>query len=360
MNHSRRDLMHKEVQPFTRSWWLGGVRNLFWVVLVTLLIFIYADMEFTDEAAMDVTIRLTTGDSQRLVLLSPPDQELKFTISGSQSALGNLRKSLATMGNVILYDVSHDHSSGEQFLPAKDLLERAAEQAGLQMRGLAVETIAPEAVRVELDTITTVPNVPVTLVYQGAKLATPPATQSVTLRAPTSQWNKIRESLGRGVVPTLKTKPVDLSASPVGETTVAAVVNPQIAGQRIETTPEELSFHVEIINPMETREIKLSVGIESPASWSEPDGVWTNYLLTRQAASDWLITLTVVGAKKDLRPENIQAYITLTEDDKKPVTSWLDREIHVRFAPNTNLRLSEPAPKLKFRLKKRSSLPVEP
>ena len=71
------------------------------------------------------------------------------------------------------------------------------------------------------------------------------------------------------------------------------------------------------------------------------------------SASDWRPKLKIQGKPKDLKPENVWAYIKLTDDDKKATDAWLTRELIVSFSPDANLKLQGPTPKMQFRLEKR-------
>ena len=59
-----------ESQRFSRPWWTEGFKTLLWVAVVTVLIWVYADMRFTDHrtltghAAADRPRRQPDGDDR--------------------------------------------------------------------------------------------------------------------------------------------------------------------------------------------------------------------------------------------------------------------------------------------------------
>ena len=99
-----------DVSRFSRRWWIAGLHTLFWVVLVTVLIWIYADMEFTDTAKIIATIKLDTGESGQLELLSRTELPVEFEISGSRSSLEDFQRELDEAGALLSYDVSRNIS----------------------------------------------------------------------------------------------------------------------------------------------------------------------------------------------------------------------------------------------------------
>jgi hypothetical protein len=56
----------------------------------------------------------------------------------------------------------------------------------------------------------------------------------------------------------------------------------------------------------------------------------------------------------------VQAFVELSEDDKQPVESWLERQVQIRFPPDTQLQLAGEAPMLQFKMVKRNGQPAAP
>jgi kynurenine formamidase len=125
--------------------------------------------------------------------------------------------------------------------------------------------------------------------------------------------------------------------------------------------PEKATFEVNIISSTKEKIIRVRVQVLVPPAWEEAeDSTWKDYELVRKATSDWEQELKITGLQKDLLSENIYAFIRLTDDDKKPTESWLTREVIVVFPPEKNLELVGTAPKVMFKLQKRTSKPIQP
>ena len=67
-----------ELPRFTRHWWLGLLRNSIWIVVVTALVWIYADMEFTEAKDFTTTIHFGAAPNSKLSLSSRNDAEVAF------------------------------------------------------------------------------------------------------------------------------------------------------------------------------------------------------------------------------------------------------------------------------------------
>ena len=330
---------------------LGALRHLFWVVLVTLLIWVYADMEHTDTQTVTITLRLDSGDPSKLAILSSPTHTLSATLSGSKSSLEELRRNLASQSNTLTCDVS-DVTPGKPVLLTADRLLRDQPL----LKGILIDRVEPSGVEVQLDPVVHISDVMVTLASQGAELQTPPEPQPVDILVSETRWKVIQLALD-GTLPTLVTQKMDLSALPRGkEVDVSASVIPLLEGLEVTCSPAKLTYKVKIRSATETLSLQVAVEVATPAAWAmAEDPTWKDYVLVTNPASEWRPTLTVVGSKRDLLPENIRAYVRLTDDDKKPVEGWFERPVSVDLSPGTSLRLQGEAPTVLFRLEKRST-----
>ena len=328
---------------------LGALRHLFWVVLVTLLIWVYADMEHTNTQTVMITLQLDSGDPAKLTILSSPTHSLNATLSGSKSSLDQLRRKLARQGNTLTCDVS-DVTPGKPVLLTADRLLRDQ----TLLKGIRIDRVDPPGVEVQLDPVVHIRNVMVTLASQGAELTNPPAPQPVDILVSQSRWKEIQLALD-GTLPTLVTQQIDLSALARGKTVpVSASVIPLLEGVEVTCTPAKLTFPVQIRSATETLSLPVAVEVATPAAWAmAEDPTWKDYMLVTNPASEWRPTLTVIGSKRDLLPENIRANVRLTDDDKKPVEGWIERTVSIDLSPGTSLRLQGAAPTVQFRLEKR-------
>jgi hypothetical protein len=351
----RKPVPYRRAARFSKEWWLQLLRDLFWIVLVTILIWIYADMEFTDEVRVNATLVLSTENAPRLTLVSPAEYDITFSLSGSRTSLEQFRRDLAARGSLLEYDVT-GYTIGKTVAPTDVLLSEAA---GLRERGIAVEMTDPPGIPIKLDRLEQIKNVPVYLQTTGATLVAPPEPGKVDLLVPTGRWTEIQARLA-GQSPRLETTQVDLSPLPPGQPKdIRAEIIPEIAGLPVHPVRDQVTFTVEIVNPEVQREMQVVVQVLAPSGWVGPDDpTWEQYVLVKNPAFDWRPKIKVIGAQKDMKSENITAYIELTDEDKKPVESWLERDVTIHFARDTTLKLLGAPPKVQFRLEKLAGVPA--
>jgi len=336
--------------------------TVFWIILVTVLLWIYADLEFTGDQDMKVTLRLTTGESANVVLLSDAEHEISFTVTGSRFLLEDFRREMIDRGNVIVYNASGEYEKGgkSRAVPAAELLSRAFGDEDLNIEGLTIHKCSPESIELSVDRIQEIPDVPVTLTYTGAEVPAPPQPRKVKVLIPSSKSKKLSEAIKNPQV-SLTTVPVDLSAYQPGKHKVIADVNPVLDGMKFEVDPKSVEFEIEITSPTQTKSMKIAINIITPSKWGQKgDTTWNDYILTLSPDSSWRQELQIAGSQQFLKPENVLAFVRLTDEDKKPVESWLQREVIVTFPPEMKLRLVGTPPKVKFRLEKRKSIVPAP
>jgi len=342
---TRREL-YSLIEPdrFSRSWWLARIRGAMWVVIVTIFLWIWADVEFTDEMELSATMQLTTAPSSNLVLLSKNRVRVSFKVQGRQRSLEQLQQRLQSPDALVKYVLSE----GEEDLSVRDILNRDMMIADA---GLTVVSTSPNNVRVRLDTKIYRPDIPVQFEYTGARSpdvqVEPP---KMGIHVAKSDWQEILKIEPK---PVLKTKQVDLTSIVDPSRPFAVEVIPQIAGLVVEPDRPTVRVSVKIVTLTEKREITVPVGVLEPPSWLEDD-TWKKYSLSRKDRTEWLVTLTVSGPRADLdrlKPESVRAYITLTDEDKKPV-SWLTRQVDVQLPGDLNLRLVAAPPSVTFKLEK--------
>lgn len=335
-----------DVPRFSRRWWGGAARTLLPVMLVTTLIWVYADLEFTDTEEFSAKIRLTVAKAKGLELLSGSTLPVTFTLRGNRSGLDAFRGRLAERDAPLTFDVSAGHGPGRHPLRTADVLAAAA---GLDEAGLSVLAAAPSVIHVWLDRQIHV-QVPVEFVYSNAALAEPPKL-TMGVRVAVSNWSEILRAHPK---PTLKTANVDLKDQPSGKPIpVVAAVVAFIGNVAVQPDEETIRFTVEITRRTAARTIDVTVLVMTPPDW--PD-TWRQYDLVRKDPLEWRPKITVRGAKRDiekLRPEDVLACVVLTETDKEPVSSWLEREVQIRLPRGLQLELTGQRPKVSFKLQKR-------
>ena len=174
---------------FSRQWWWEQNRNIFWVVVVTVLVWVYADLEVTDKMEVKATLRLTTGQAKDMEIISERVIHVDFEVLGNRAALDRFERRINAEHSILLYDVSEDLQPGENIVPVGDILKRVAdiEQAGLTLVSTSVSDIT-----VQIDKVLT-QAVPVKFEFRGATLSgtakiTPP---QVRVRVSQHTWDNI-------------------------------------------------------------------------------------------------------------------------------------------------------------------------
>jgi len=297
------------IRKFSGTWWFQCMHTFFWVTMITILVWIYADVKYTDQIELTAKLELTTGESQK-TLDSKPDHSIAFTLTGAKAALERFKTSLIQRDSVLKLDVSPDFTPGEDYtVETRELLEKAA---GLQKLGIIIKNIRPANIAVRLDSLITIPDIVVQLDYHGADLVDKPLPQKVSILVLQRNWDKILAALN-GAPPVLKTQQVDLKDYPRGVQEIPETIVPMIENIHVsKVEPEKVTFKINISNPNETKKIRVRVQILVPPSWEEAkNSTWKEYELVRKPASNWEPDLQITGLQKDLLPENIFAFIRL-------------------------------------------------
>jgi hypothetical protein len=355
---------YKSARPFSRLWWSESLRTLMWVALVTVLIWVYADMEFTQEREFRVTVRITARAADNRVILVDGrlaeyrpqegafrvDQEVAFKLKGSSTALDQYAHRLKDRNNTIEYDLS-TREPETIILPAEEVINKGAEPA---KSGLSLVQTMPGALRIVLDELITVPNVPVKFQFTGGELASEPVLTPdvVSVRVARSQWEKDKPA-----APVIRTAPHRLTGETPAELTVR--LESTIGAVQAIPSPASVKVQLKVQQLVETRAFKTFVNISMPPAWMEDGGI-RNYALVRENAFDWSnLEVRLTGPKSELdaleklpKPEGLMAWIQLNDTDrvKTRQETWTMREVIIRLPAGMNLKVAGPLPKLQFRL----------
>jgi len=161
------ELENQEALPFSLRWWWEKARTLLWVVLVTLLVWVYADTEVAGTEQVVFTVRLTTGNSADLMLLSKPDHKVTFKVRGPR---GTVRRFAAKHSNTVLvFDVSKSVRPGKDVaIPTADIIKSQIPE--IVEQGLEILSPSPSAITgVHIDKRIQI-ELPVEFVYANAEL----------------------------------------------------------------------------------------------------------------------------------------------------------------------------------------------
>jgi len=356
----------KNEPRFSRRWFLRRVRNFLWVALITVMIWVFADMQLTQSREMTAVVRLTAPKARSLVLLEQSgtdgalrevgqkDVELAFSAVGSRHSLEAFERELR---NPIRYDVAKDHSPGLVRIPTMDILN---DFAGEIHAGLTFRAPEPNVVSVILDRQVR-RELPVELSYTGATLEDVP-NLTVTVTVAQQLWERIQSV---SEPPTLKTVTQDLAGYETGQPIeVTFRIIPQVAGVPVEPERTSVPVTLQISQRTQPKTMTVAVRLLAPAAWFQ-DGTWERYEVVGKEGEglEWRKEITVSGPKKDLEQleaKDIDAYVPLKEQDKAPV-SWLTREVVIRFPPHLAVTLVDGPPTVSFKLLRReTTAPAQP
>jgi hypothetical protein len=343
-----------------RQRYIQPLRTFFWVALITVLIWVYADMEFTETDELRATLRLNTEAAADLVLLPPREYSVEFVVRGNRHSIDRLKLGLQRNNFIVPYDVSK-HASQPQFaLSPAELLTEALD---LTKEGLTVASTAPQVINVETDALITIPDVPIEFSYSGGRarnVSAKPATTDV--RVARAKWQQTLDDLeARGEEPVLRTRQVDLRKVGTGPVTVNVLG--EIDGTEVRPEADTVLVSFDVVELKDTYTFDVAVQVLSPPQWSQ-DGTWDTYVLEWKETADWTRTVTATGPQGDLeklrdQPQKVQAYLVLTEQDKNPLSSWDQREVTFRFPPELDVELLGDPPTVWFRLSRREAPTAE-
>ena len=339
------------------------LRNLLWVSVITLMIWVYADMQFTDTMEFNnVTIQINTAKAPNVLLLNNREVPVSFKLRGSRSSLDRFRDYLSSHGNVIHYNWPESPTlpnGGEPFKIELQTADILRSDPKIEAGGLTVQSVMTQTINVLVDRRLT-QDVPVEFDYTGATLVAPPtiAPATVTVYVAESKWKEIQKS---PAPPVIKTRQVSLQSALVAQKEtrtvelvpmISAPLNSGKLDVDVELDAKNVQVSYQVGQRIENRSLVVSVRLLTPATWAE-DGTWREYVLSRKDLLEWRKQITVAGSQKDLQlleEKKIDAYVILNEDDKTPIESWVTRDVVVRFPGDLALRVMNEKPTVSFKL----------
>jgi hypothetical protein len=340
-------------QRFSRRWFYENFKTLLWVAAVTVLVWIYADLYFTDTRDLTGVLRIR-ADGEKLVLLSPQTIPLSFRVKGNRYAVDRFADRLARNGFSV-YDAGA-LGIGAHTKRTLELLEGLGEFRG---SGLQILLAQPEGISIKIDQLKSL-TLPVRLGnVTGGDLADKVSIvpEKVVVTAPGSLLKDMDPAKAA-----LYTENLDLRHEPADkEVTRELALQPlEIPGSQLSDRTVKVTFRLQKEAPAR-RDFTINVQVQAPRGWEEDD-TWSRYKLEIKNPLEWSNrAVTVVGPRSDLdklRPQDINAFILLKEDDKSKVESWLPGQVQVSFPPGLDVRLAEPLPPLDYKLVKRPEVPA--
>jgi len=348
------DYNNQAIKRFSRHWWVARGQSLFWVVLVTVLVWVYADMEFTQTQEFNVVLDLKTGPN--LICMGNKEMAVIFKAQGNRNGVDKFEQFLKGRNHHLTVDVS-EYSPGRNSATIEELLGK---NEVFNAAGISIVPGSSAELHFELDRVVT-KTVPVQFEFTGAKLTTPANVQpkAVDIRCGSSQWKEI-DAPGASGPPAVKTQAVNLREFQAGKPqTVKAQLVAEINKVPVEIVgPSTVSVDFQIEQITSSAQVKLNVRVLTPRSWME-DSTWKEYELQISEKVEWQPTVKVVGPQEALeqltsRAKDIKAFIELNDDDKAPVDSWNTRSVIVHFPRDLKVELDPTEnPTVKFKMVKK-------
>jgi len=349
---------------FSPQWWLGGVRTFFWVAAITVLVWVYADMEQAGDLSLRVTLRLHTGRRTDVKILSDPTIEVSFDVRGSQGSRRRFQRQLEQRPRVSLDDLSSEETlrSGEAHaIPTDRILERTL---GITQAGLTLVSVSPDNVVVRLDKLLT-KELPVRFVRHGAELEGSAEIIPPRIKVPVGRiaWEEIMARIERDPTrkePELETIPTDLTSIKSGD---KVDIVRSIAGIAVEPEITQVTVRFKIKAFSETIALTVPVHVLAPAAWYEKGGIWSRYELDRKDPGEWRLKITVRGSLSDLenlRGQKLSGYVVLTEDDTRKTDVYPPKPVTIPLPRDMDVKLEAPPPPVHLRLVPRKGAPAAP
>jgi hypothetical protein len=347
MVHQGRHYDDFEVVRYSREWWAQVLRNVFWVAVVTLMIWVYADLEISEPREFTVTLRLTRKADGGTALVGQREWSTTFSAKGSRRDLTRFERWLVDNEDTIEVDVS-DYRIAEHDEPTSQLLSRSQ---GVLRHNLEVQSITPKQIPFRVEALET-RSVPVQFDYVNATIQNVKIEPSeVSVVASTSVWGRIDDATD---APVVRTRQEDLTlVDPDDNRSRTIPLVPLIEDVPVMLDRSVVAVSFQVKSQPETRTFEVAVRRNEPSTW-EAQGVWSTLeLVRREAEPTWTYSITVAGAARDLQRlnrEDIRAFIELTDADRDNTDQWIKREVMVYFPPDSKVRLADRAPTIEFKL----------
>jgi hypothetical protein len=351
--HASRKVVHPR---YSLGWWLAGGRNFFWLAVVTLMIWVYADLEISEPREFTATLRLViNGEEVTTALIGARDTTVTFEATGRRGDLTRFERWLADNGRRITIDIT-EYQPGDYVRPTAQLLNANVD---ISRHGLDVLAVTPNEIEFRVDALETralaIRFDSIGGSVREGQTACDPGTVDVT--APTSVWEAITKTDPEPVIMTEKVELAGLNRRNTRTVDLVAAIDgiPVMLSLREVT----VSFYVERSEVEDTRTVEVSIRI--PHEWWT-DGTLDNYALEVDGETPWERRIQIAAPTdrelQALADSQIEAYISLSNEDKSESDAYRQRRIKVYIPPESGVRLSEEPPIMRFRLIRRQA-PVD-
>lgn len=341
---------------------LPSLRTLVWVFLITVLVWVWADLERTGDADVAVTFKVVPPPNSNIHVTGLDDGQglVLFTVSGPQRKVEEFQQRLTHEPAV--YEVQADRSwtVGKRRLDTVELLN---EWPRIRDAGLNVHSATPPAIDVEVERWKEV-QAKVFFKYTGAILAEKEIINpdKVAIRVPEKDLARIGYNPQSGAEPIIETDEINLKGDPADTKITRTVdLSTGIAGVQVDPVgAPRVDVTFRIARRLSKATVPISVDVLVPRNWLE-QRLLDGYVLLRKPNPEWPRELAIEGPKEEIDkiakdPQSIRAYVVLTDDDLRPV-SWAEYTIKVDLPPGVRV---DPATNLKVELRLEKPTAVTP
>ena len=341
---SAREIKLPPPQRFSRRWFAERARTALWVGVVTVLIWVFADIQVTKESdKIRGKLRIHASSGADTVLLSGDEFNIEFKVKGRSHAIDEFEKKLIRESSILRYDAAKDLKDlqpGRRHVKSvADILDRLPL---IRNAGLVVISANPKEVAIELDSLKLIKGVKVTFSITGGKL------DGQAIVTPSKIDIRVPASRAKGLTAdnmTLATATLDLSDELLTgkEVTHTVAVQPPPGMPGAQLTPPNVKVTFKVLQQTASETLVVTVQPLAPAAWFSGDAV-NKYKLLIKPGETWSRKIKVSGSRIDLdklKAEDIQAYIQLKDDDLKPIDSWLPGKVHVHFPEGLGVSLAD-------------------
>ncbi|MEK6643820.1 MAG: hypothetical protein AABZ08_07915 [Planctomycetota bacterium] len=326
------------------------------VTLITVLIWITADQNVSEEQAYTIPLRVVSAVPSRYVAFTEPPYQLTltFTAVGRRRHLKDLTDVLATKSIFdATIDESKESSANEQSISSRELLAAIKEVTQAPVR---IRNIDPPSATIRIDEYNTVPDIRVACDVGDLKISGDPVPAKVSARLPRFAAKR-------------------LAADPVARAD---------AEQRIRTAAKpDGSFQIKIpvtfealkdldpdmkVDILPAPEVTLTGRIEALTAtrrkgpilinWSIPQQVQDEFRIIIETGTNLRPDIDVTGPKDlidQLDPRDIRAFVDVLAADTETPSAQIRRPVQFVLPPSFALATGNPPYEIAFTLEPRAT-----
>ena len=327
-----------------------AVKTLAIVVVLTLLIWFYADQASSesDSFAVWLTVRPPGSAKWRLADPNMERTQVEIEFAGPSGAMRELLRDVQDDRFRLTYVVEADPPSGSHVV---DLISKLDGLEEVQRRGLRVTDVRPPELTLKVDRFVT-KELPVVAQADSYKIVQPtvqPATVKVIL--PESQFDKLdRAEIAANI------EAMEVHRTLIREHLRSAAAESSQALELYDVPlarppgaildPQRVLVTAVIERRDRTRSLR-SVYVKFEVSSDQ----WRKYDLEVKDNADLALEITVRGPSDtiaSLTPQDVRAYVEISSNDAIKTEGWLTRTVSFVLPPG--VLLDQTAPQIQFRL----------